>query len=112
MRSSEREGDEVEGVIGVEFESRTVQVAYERDRLGRAFGELAQGVVPPEAHEHERGVLENDAVVEALAILVTSWDLKDDEGRPVPPTRANLRRLSVTDLYRLLRAISNDAFGE
>ena len=92
--------------------SRTAQVAYDPARLGRAFGELGQGVVPPEAHEHERGVLENDAVVEALAILVTSWDLKDDAGRLIPPTQVNLRRLSVTDLYRLLRAISNDAFGE
>ena len=44
-------------------------------------------------------------LVEALAWLLLSWDVMGDNGKPVPITKAGLRRLPNSFLYAVLSSV-------
>ena len=55
--------------------------------------------------ESQRGA---SAIVEVLAACLDSWEVLGDDGKPLPPTKENLRRLPVVFLNAVVTAIYED----
>lgn len=103
-----------ERTIQVEVNGETLEVTYDREALGRAYAETAQGF----AFGTSKGPISPDvlaksrATVAALAEVIKSWDLVEDDGHtPIPPSTEILNMLPITVLGMLERAIDRDAFG-
>lgn len=63
-----------------------------------------------EAREAERkaqGIVMT-GVAEFLAEIITSWDLVDDKGKPIPPTRDTLMGFGMDVLGVISKAIQED----
>jgi hypothetical protein len=101
-----------ERTIQVDHDGEILEVTYDREALGQAYAETAQGF----ASGTSRGLwsakrsAESHATVAALAAVLTSWDVTN-EGEPWPPTLENLAHVPLHLLDSIHRAIDQDAFG-
>ena len=92
-----------------EYSGEQVTVEFRQNALTPQFSEM---VLRFTELENEEGTgrlrLESELsgeLVEALVWLMTEWDVLGDNGKPLPITKANLRRLPTSFLFALLAAL-------
>lgn len=88
------------GTVTVPFVDDTLKITYKPSAINveqeeRELADRAEG----------RHLL---AMAKSLAELVESWDLLDDEGKPVPVSVEVLSPLGLTVLQKITRAILDD----
>ncbi len=96
----------MERTVSVDLDDATLNVTYESDAFAGAYMNAA--VRDFTADPDERAPVLIQVIADQLAAVIVGWDLTEDDGRPMPPTRANVARLPVLVVARILRAIEED----
>ena len=92
--------------ITFDYDGTPVEVTYNRRGVSEAYVETAQGFArakPPDNSMFPPRLVEsvwasssrNHATVRALAAVIESWDITNDDGSPYPPTLENLTTLPL-----------------
>lgn len=86
--------------VRLDVGDETVAVTYDS---GRFTPELEDEIRELTADERNGA-----AIVALLSRCVLDWDILDDSGKPLKPTKDNLRRLPLAFLAKLASAIAED----
>lgn len=85
--------------VAIPFGSDTLTVQYRPGALTTELVEALQGA--------ETATAPAAAVLEPLARLLVSWDLLDDDERPIPTTVQGLRGVPLSILARVAEAVAS-----
>lgn len=93
-----------------EFSGETVTVEFRQNAVTPQFSEMILRFTELDALEDKQESFRAETalttdLVEALVWLVLAWDVLGDNGKPIPITKANLRRLPNQFLYAVLSGI-------
>jgi hypothetical protein len=91
-------------VVDVHFDAETVTVTYDHDALLRAIGHGAATALPANSL-----ATEVDASVDVLAEALVSWNLSRGD-QPLATDRETLNHMPIGVLFKIGRAITDDAF--
>lgn len=96
-------------VSALTADRRTLKVAFGDDALSITYKPSAVNAVQEarELEEREKGQ-HLMAQARSLAEIVTSWDLQDDDGKPLPVTADVIAPIGLDFTAKLTRAILDD----
>lgn len=88
---------------------RTLVVPFGEDSLTLAYRPSGVNAAQEARELEERAKGEHlKAQARSLAEIISSWDLEDDDGKPVPPSAEVIGGLGLEVATRLMRAILAD----
>lgn len=96
--------------VEFEFSGETVTVEVRQNAITPQFSEMLLRFTDLDSTDDRQEAFRVETaltgdLVEALAWLLLSWDVMGDNGKPVPITKAGLRRLPNSFLYAVLSSV-------
>jgi hypothetical protein len=84
---------------------RMVEVTFGEEKMNVTY---RPSCVTPQFLDDLQQPKQGEAITDAVQALVVEWDLLNEQGRKLPPTSAVIRKLPLSFLMAVIKAITED----